>query len=51
MRKMIFSLISVLLLAGCNASTPSKGQDVNECMNEKSPEECDREITIRRSNY
>lgn len=51
----ILSIIIVLgfalLTSGCNSTTPSKGKQINDCMEKGSPEECDRQINRRSRSY
>ena len=51
MLKTMLLIASLLAVAGCGAPAKTKGQLMNECLETKSPEECDREVNRRRSAY
>lgn len=47
----IIALGFTLLASGCYGTTPSKGKQINDCMEKGSPEECDRQINRRSRSY
>ncbi len=44
-------LVSTLLISACSNSGQTKGQEINDCLAKKSPEQCDREANGRRYGY
>lgn len=47
----VLTLGFTILTTSCNSTAPSKGKQINDCMEKGSPEECDRQINRRSKSY